>query len=200
MLREGLADLLDALARGPLRGVVAALAWALEGRSPWKLLRAALLFAFAWPGLGSPEAWAAQLNWRLFVWVHEGGHGVFMFCNDWNQVGRFLCIAGGSAAQVALPALFVVAAWSVGQRFSAALLMNLVALNLASVGWYAADAQQRAMPLIFNLGPESHDWGNLLLMTGLLPWTPAIAGFISGLAYLSWAFGLGLALWAAEGD
>lgn len=189
-MRQLLEDALERLGEGPLGGLLRGL----EGGDPLRMLRAMLLFAFCLPALWSPGAWAAQLNWRLMVWIHEGGHGAFAFCHDWSQFGRFLTIAAGSGAQVLLPLFFVVAAWSVRQRFNAGLLMYLVGLNLVDVSRYAADARERAMPLIFNLGPESHDWGNMLLMTGLLGATPVIAGGIWLLGLVALVGGLALAI------
>lgn len=52
---------------------------------------------------------------------------------------------------------------------------------------YAADAQARALPLIGNLGPESHDWHNMLTMLGLLEYTPLIAGALYACAFVCWA-------------
>ena len=47
--------------------------------------------------------------------------------------------------------------------------------NFIDVSPYIADAQLRSLPLILGLGEESHDWGNLLTMTGNLQDTYTIA-------------------------
>jgi hypothetical protein len=149
-----------------------------DGKDPIRLLRVACLTAFCLPGMFSQGAWAAQINHRLIILIHEGGHGFFGFCDTWGPVGRFITIAAGSGAQIFVPALFMAAVYSTGRRFDASLMFLWLGLNFADVAVYAADARDRAMPLIMNLGPESHDWGNMLQMTGLLWATPAIAGAI----------------------
>ena len=40
--------------------------------------------------------------------------------------------------------------------------------NLVDLSPYIADAYYRGLPLVGGGGEDSHDWGNLLTMTGLL--------------------------------
>lgn len=173
-----IAGILERAHGTPAAPVMRALAGLLEDKDPIRLLRLLVLTAFCLPGLFSAQAWSAEINHRLMLLFHEGGHGVFMFCASWGTPGRFLMFAGGSAAQVVVPLLFMAAVYSTGRRFDASLMFLWLGLNFADVSRYAADAQARAMPLILGLGPEAHDWGNMLGMTGLLWATPAIAGMI----------------------
>lgn len=161
-----------------------AVAGLLDGKDPIKLLRVAVLTAFCVPGLFSAGAWAAEINHRLMILIHEGGHGFFGFTSAWGPAGRFVTIAAGSGAQIFLPLLFMAAVYSTGRRFDVSLMFLWLGLNFVDVSRYAADAQARAMPLIMNLGPEAHDWGNMLEMTGLLWATPVVASGI-------WLMGLG---------
>jgi hypothetical protein len=59
--------------------------------------------------------------------------------------------------------------------------------NWIDVAAYAADAQARAMPLLGGLGPEAHDWLNLLSRAGLLEQTPLVAGVLFACAFPVWA-------------
>jgi hypothetical protein len=100
---------------------------------------------------------------------HEFGHVLF------GVFGTFWMILGGSLFQILLP-LFPLVYFSVWQRdnFSAALMLWWSGQNFIDVSPYIADAQLRALPLISG-SDESHDWGNLLTMTGTLEFTDYFA-------------------------
>lgn len=89
--------------------------------------------------------------------VHEAGHTFFGFFGM-----RFITILGGSLFQIILPLLIVIFCWVnrklIGLQFS----LCLLGYSWLDVAGYAADGGARQLPLIGNLGKESHDWYNLL--------------------------------------
>ncbi|ABM04088.1 conserved hypothetical protein [Psychromonas ingrahamii 37] len=101
---------------------------------------------------------------------HEFGHLLFM------PLGRFWSILGGSLFQILLP-LLILLGFSLHQKdnFGASIMLWWCGQNFIDISPYIADAQVRALPLILNKGEQSHDWGNLLTMTGNLQHTQAIA-------------------------
>ena len=101
---------------------------------------------------------------------HEFGHLLFM------PFGRFWHILGGSLLQILLP-LLILLAFSIRQKdnFGASIMLWWCGQNFIDISPYIADAQLRSLPLILGLGEDSHDWGNLLTMTGNLQHTQAIA-------------------------
>lgn len=111
---------------------------------------------------------------------HEAGHFFFRF------FGEFMMILGGSLLQIILPAIFVWSAIKFGNKVGAQISLLWLGQNFIDVGVYAADAQDRALPLLGGLGPESHDWYNILSMTGTLEHTPLISGIILALAIPCW--------------
>lgn len=171
---ERVADAVDWLHRSSNGRVTWLLAPFID-KDPLRLVRLVCLTLFCLPGLFHTDAWSARLNQSLMIWFHEGGHGLFFAIDHWGFWGHFIAIAGGSAAQIAVPALFMGAAYAGGHRFNASLMFLWLGLNFVSVSIYAADARDRAMPLIFGLGAENHDWGNMLTMLNLLPYTTLIA-------------------------
>ena len=121
------------------------------------------------------------LTHSLNLLPHEAGHFFFHF------FGTFLGILGGSLLQVLFPCLF---AWFFLTNDGAlGLQLSLLWLgqNLLDVAAYAADAQARSMPLLGGLGPEAHDWYNILSMLGWLEYTPLVAGLIYAAAFPVWA-------------
>lgn len=117
--------------------------------------------------------------------IHEAGHVFFV------PFGWTLRILGGSLFQLILPGLFV---WSFLRRsYRPGVQISLVwwGQNALYVSTYAADAQERALPLITN-DPTTHDWWNLLRAAGLLPYDDVVGIAFLGLALL--AFGIALLL------
>lgn len=96
------------------------------------------------------------LNNFLLI-VHEAGHTFFSIFGS-----RIITILGGSLNEILLPMLIVI--FTIFNRFIKATQFSLYLLGSAwfSVAFYAADGGQRQLPLIGNLGKESHDWYNLL--------------------------------------
>jgi hypothetical protein len=112
---------------------------------------------------------------------HEFGHLFF------SPLGTFWRILGGSLFQILLPLLPLVY-FTVWQRdnFSASLMLWWSAQNFIDVAPYIADAQLRALPLTTG-NDDSHDWWNLLSMTGTLD-------FADYYANLSFTIGVGVML------
>ena len=112
--------------------------------------------------------------------IHEGGHGIF------SLFGRFIYTLGGTLMQIILPLLFVYYFLSNRKRFGTQLSLVWLGQNLMNISVYAADAQERNIPL---LGGNNvyHDWTYLLNKTGLLLYDDEIGlGFylIGALAFI----------------
>ncbi len=154
--------------------------WLGRWASSLLLVPFAILFALEGGGF-----WLGEALWTLFhaacLIVHEAGHFFFRF------FGRFLEIAGGTILQLALPALLVFQGVYWHNKLGTQLALLWLGQSFVDVSIYAADAQARSLPLIGNLGSESHDWGNMLTMLGWLDHTPLIAGTIYACAFVCWA-------------
>lgn len=122
---------------------------------------------------------------------HEAGHFFFRFFGEW------MMYAGGSLMQLLFPLLFVWYFFSNHLKLGLQLSLGWLGQNFVDVAAYAADAQARALPLIGPMGPENHDWWNLLIMQGWLNYTPAIAGTIYALAFVPWAVALVVPRWVS---
>ncbi len=100
---------------------------------------------------------------------HEYGHVMF------SQFGTWWMYFGGSLFQVLLP-LLPLGYFMVWQRdnFAASMMLWWSGQSLIDVSPYIADAPLRAIPLI-NGQDDSHDWWNLLSMSGTLDAAAAYA-------------------------
>jgi len=154
-------------------------AWLQTWGSSLALLPFCVVFALEGGGFWLGEAlWLLVHSFDLII--HEAGHFFFRF------FGRFMMIAGGSLLQLLIPALFVYQGVYWSNKLGTQLALLLLGQNFVDVSVYAADAQARALPLIGNLGPESHDWHNMLSMLGWLEHTQLIAGLIYAMAFVCW--------------
>lgn len=162
-------------------------AWLQTWGSSLALLPFCVVFALEGGGFWLGEAlWTVVHAFDLII--HEAGHFFFRF------FGRFMMIAGGSLLQLLIPALFVYQGVYWSNKLGTQLALLLLGQNFVDVSIYAADAQARALPLIGNLGPESHDWHNMLVMLGWLEHTPLIAGAIYAMAFVCWGLMLAVPL------
>lgn len=95
--------------------------------------------------------------------AHEAGHTFFGFFGN-----RSFTILGGSLYEILLPLIIV--GYFALNRIITGLQFSLYLLGSAwlSVAFYAADGGRQQLPLIANLGKESHDWLNLLSRWDLL--------------------------------
>ncbi len=135
--------------------------------------------------IGAVGIWIHSLN----LLPHEAGHFFFHF------FGEFMAIAGGSLLQLLLPALIAWSCFRHEQQIGTQLSLLWLGQNFIDVAIYAADAQERTLPLLGGLGPESHDWYNLLSMTGMLEHTSLIAGFLFFMAIPCWALMIAVPKW-----
>lgn len=94
--------------------------------------------------------------------VHEAGHAFTMF------FGRTMNILGGSLYEVLLPMVILGYLIYKGNVYSSQIMAYITGSAWMSVAFYAADGANRQLPLIGNLGKESHDWFNLLYGWGML--------------------------------
>ena len=137
--------------------------------------------------VGAPWLLAHSLD----LIVHEAGHFFFRF------FGRTMMIAGGSLLQVLLPGIVAWSALTWGSRAGFQLGMVWLGQSLIDVSVYAADAKARAIPLIGRLGPESHDWYNLLAPIGWLDHAEAVGLAFVVAALIAWGVGLSAPKWTA---
>lgn len=124
---------------------------------------------------------------------HEFGHVFF------RPFGEFMTILGGSLFQVLWPCVLLLAfLFKYRDTFAAGLMLWWSGQNLVDLSPYIADAYYRGLPLVGGGGEESHDWGNLLTMTGLLDSHLGLAraaffcGSVTMLVALGW---MGRAWW-----
>lgn len=145
------------------------------------------------PDTGMVAAWA----WSLTIVQHEAGH---VICAPF---GWFLMVAGGSIWQILawwLPGMYLL---YVRHRFGPAMLMFVITgHSFINMSVYIRDAQERALPLLFGMGPEAHDWGNLLSHLNLLEYDNQIAdlAIVTGVVFVLSAMLVGiLATWYVPG-
>jgi hypothetical protein len=152
-------------------------------------------------------AWCAFALWTIWFTIHGvnwetiGGsflHNVILPFHEFGHVlfspfGRFMAILGGSLFQVLMP-LGLMVAFILKQRepFGASVMLWWAGQSLVDLSPYIADAVERGLPLVGGAGEASHDWGNLLTMTGMLGHTQGLArtcfalGVLAMLAGLAW--------------
>lgn len=110
------------------------------------------------------------LVFNFLLLVHEAGHAFFGIFGS-----RILTILGGSLYEILLP--FIIVGFSIFNRYIKGTQLALYLLGSAwfHVAFYAADGSRHQLPLIGNLGSESHDWHNLLTHFDLLEYDGTIA-------------------------
>jgi hypothetical protein len=154
------------------------------------------------PWLPAPAAWeaagvallAAVLAWShatrgvlaaivsgADLVFHEAGHPILGLLGS-----RFLMYLGGTIAQLAIPSAAAFAFVRARRTSACAVALVWIGFNLVDVGTYAADAMDRALPL---LAPDqdAHDWWNLLGILGVREHCRGIGGAIRGAGWALWA-------------
>jgi hypothetical protein len=137
--------------------------------------------------------------------MHELGHILFI------PFGVFMTILGGSLFQCLFPLLWFGACLWKKWYFAAALCLAWCGYNLYDVAVYAADAQDRLLPLatFSNSYDEAHDWYQILTRLNSLDATPAVAQalrvaggtfMVVGLAIAAALVGLMFYWWYRRGD
>ncbi|MDB5096162.1 MAG: hypothetical protein JWM80_583 [Cyanobacteria bacterium RYN_339] len=169
-----------------------------RNKDPFRLLVLAVVALLCLPCLFTEHWIVSYLNKCLIIWFHEAGHGVMSVFWTWGWFGRFLVYAGGSAFQILVPLMFLVAVFSTGRMFQASLVIFMIAINFVDVSYYAADGALRERGLIFNMDKDSHDWGNILSMFNLRGQAQLIGWCIWLMGVVSWFLGLGISYVVAE--
>lgn len=95
--------------------------------------------------------------------IHEFGHLIF------RPFGDFVMFLGGSLFQILFP-LGLLLFFSIvrQENFAAAVMLWWTGQNFIDVSPYIQDAPQRLLPLVGGGGAASHDWYNILGMSGQL--------------------------------
>jgi hypothetical protein len=120
--------------------------------------------------------WTMYFIGNGISWEVLGGsfmHGVNLIFHEFGHLffrpfGEFMTILGGSLFQVIWPWTFLFAfLFKYRDTFAGSLMLWWSGQNFVDLSPYIADAYYRGLPLVGG-GEESHDWGNLLTMTGTL--------------------------------
>lgn len=152
----------------------------LPAPGPWEAagvvaLAAALAWSHATRGVLAAIVSGADLAF------HEAGHPIIGILGS-----RLLMYLGGTIAQLAIPAAAAVAFAHSRRTAAYAVALVWIGFNLVNVGAYAADAMDRALPL---LAPDedAHDWWNILGTLGLREHCRGIGGAIAAAGWALWA-------------
>jgi len=109
--------------------------------------------------------------------IHEAGHIFFMF------FGRFIYTLGGTLMQIILPSLitwyFLKNRYKTGVQFS----LLWLGQNFINISVYAADAREKAIPLLGG-NRVYHDWNYLLGQLNMLEYDDYFGYFFFGIAIL----------------
>jgi hypothetical protein len=108
----------------------------------------------------------ASFMHRINLVFHEAGHVIFM------PFGQFMHVLGGSLGQLLMPAI-VLGVLVVKNRdnFGASIALWWFGQSLKDLGPYINDARDLQLQLLTGHSqdvPETHDWANILLDTGLI--------------------------------
>lgn len=133
---------------------------------------------FGWYALHSDaQTFLSGVN----LFVHEAGHVIFAPC------GERMGMAGGSIAQIAIPALLVWYFWRRDERWQSAVMMFWLGESIIEVARYMADAHMMQLPLIGGEG-TLHDWNYLLTSFGVLQHTTPISWAVHSVGMIFMAY------------
>jgi hypothetical protein len=104
------------------------------------------------------------------LFIHEAGHTIFSIIG-WD----FLTIFGGTLLQLVIPFFILVSTKKNNQNKLAQCSYFWLGYSWMDSAAYCADAMYRDLPLIGDLPKSSHDFYNLLTMTGILEYYKLIA-------------------------
>lgn len=133
---------------------------------------------------------ANLITQNFLLIIHEAGHTFMGFFGN-----RTLTILGGSLYEITLPVLILV--YFLYNRMLTGIQFGfyLVGSAFLSVGFYAADAGARQLPLIGDLGDSAHDWGNLLTSWNLLAYDTEIGVGLTIIGAICFLAALSVPLW-----
>ncbi len=126
--------------------------------------------------------------------IHEGGHLLFAF------FGRFICVAGGTIAQLSAPVISMWIFFKQRDYFGISVCFGWLSTNLIGVGVYMADAQDMVLPLVTVGGSSEnqvvgHDWRYLFTKLGVLGEDKTIGFLTRGLGSCALIFALVSGAW-----
>lgn len=108
----------------------------------------------------------ASFMHRINLVFHEAGHVIFM------PFGQFMHILGGSLGQLLMPAIVIgVLVVKNFDNFGASIALWWFGQSLKDLAPYINDARDLQLQLLTGHSqdvPETHDWANILLDTGLI--------------------------------
>jgi hypothetical protein len=116
-------------------------------------------FIFTW---GSWQDIGNSFMHNINLPFHEFGHVIF------RPFGYFMTTLGGSLFQIMMPLIVLIVFLKQGDPFEASIMLWWVGQNFIDLSPYISDAEYRGLPLIMGMGEDSHDWGNLLTMMGMV--------------------------------
>lgn len=144
---------------------------AIVGRAVLWLILAWLFVRFATHSVASNYAGSSFLHLVNLVF-HEAGHILFAI------FPRFLTVLGGSATQVLIPIVVLIAFWRRRDFFAASVGLWWVGQNLVDLAPYINDARDLQLVLLggsTGAEVEGHDWEYLLQTLGLMTWDHRLA-------------------------
>lgn len=124
-----------------------------------KLIFVLLLLGSSFKLYFIPQHWAFISNVNLIF--HEAGHVVFFV------FGNFMHALGGTLGELLIPLAIMFHFLRKGSRFALGFALWWLSTALYDVSVYAADAQERTLPLITG-DPGTHDWWFLLNQIGII--------------------------------
>lgn len=142
----------------------------------FSLVPVGVLGHVSWQSYFTPEHWSFISGVNLIF--HEAGHVLFFF------FGHFLYVLGGSFVELLIPTMVAGYFMLRGEWYSCAFGLWWLSTAFLSVGIYAADARERALPLITG-DSTSHDWWYLLDTLNMLRYDTVVGGFFISLSVLS---------------
>ncbi len=107
----------------------------------------------------SPPHWTFISSVNLIF--HEAGHAIFFV------FGNFMHVLGGTLGELLIPLAIIFHFLRQGHRFALGFSLWWLSTALFNVSIYAADAQERVLPLITG-DPGTHDWWYLLNVLGII--------------------------------
>jgi len=164
---------------------------AIVGRAILWVILAWLFLRFAAHSIASNYVGSSFLHLVDLVF-HEAGHVLFAI------FPRFLTVLGGSATQVLVPIVVLIAFWRRDDRFGASVGLWWAGQNLVDLAPYINDARDLQLVLLgghTGAEVEGHDWEYLLQTLGLMTWDHRLARLAHAAGVLVM---LGALIWGAR--